>query len=489
MFTLNEILVALILSLLITQFLKLQWVSRRLPPGPTPLPLLGNLWLLNFRIHPDQLFEMANTYGNIFTVWLGQMPVIVLNGYQTVKDGLVYHSEELSGRPLFPIQLDMTKHKGIITSNGHTWKQQRRFGLMTLRNLGLGKRGLEERIQKEAQQLEETFSAERGRPINPSPFIVNAVANVICSMVFGHRFSIDDEVFQQLINATDFIINAQRHAWSRLYNVFPWLMRKCPGPHQMLFHNMEKIRTYIRKEIKGHQEHMSSEPQDFIDYYLDQISKAKDDPMSTYNEENMVQVMVDLFLAGSETTTTTLRWALLYMVKYPEIQEKVQKELDSVLGRSQIICYEDRKRLPYTNAVIHEIQRYASIVPVGLPHLCVKQMTLQEFPINEGTTVLPNLSSVLRDPEHWETPREFNPSHFLDEGGNFLAKEAFLPFSAGHRVCLGEQLARTELFIFFTNLLRAFKFQLPAGVTHITSDIIVAATIQPHPYKISITQR
>ncbi|XP_029472809.1 cytochrome P450 2J2-like [Rhinatrema bivittatum] len=489
MLALSEFLVALILFFLIAHFLKLQWAGRRLPPGPTPLPVIGNLWLLNFHIHHDQFIQLAKTYGNVFTVWLGQRPVIVLNGYRTVKDALVSHSEELTGRPTFPLQLATSGSKGIITSNGHIWKQQRRFGLMTLRNLGLGKRSLEERIQEEAQQLVEVFSAERGRPIDPLPFIVNAVANVICSVVFGHRFSIDDDVFHQLIEATAFLINARKHAWSRIYDLFPWLMERIPGPHKMLFHHWKQLRSYIKQEIRSHREHMTSEPQDLIDFYLNQISKTKGDPFSTYDEENMIQVVHDLFLAGSETTTTTLRWAVLYMVKYPEIQEKVQKELDAVLGSSHIICYEDRKRLPYTNAVIHEVQRYGNIVPVGVPRLCVKQTTLQEFPINKGTIVLPNLSSVLYDPEHWETPRRFNPSHFLDKEGNFVSKEAFIPFSAGQRVCLGEQLARTELFIFFTNLFRAFTFQLPAGTTRINSDIIVAATIQPHPYKICAIQR
>uniref|UniRef100_A0A8C3SIU0 Uncharacterized protein n=1 Tax=Chelydra serpentina TaxID=8475 RepID=A0A8C3SIU0_CHESE len=160
-----------------------------------------------------------------------------------------------------------------------------------------------------------------------------------------------------------------------------------------------------------------------------------------------------------------------------------------VLGPSILIGYEDRKKLPYTNAVIHEIQRYSSITAVGVPRECVKDTMLQGFPIEKGTIILPNLTSALLDPEQWETPRQFNPNHFLDQDGHFVNKEAFLPFSAGHRVCLGEQLARTQLFIFFANLLRVFSFRLPEGVKEINTEAILGGTLQPHPYKICAVPR
>uniref|UniRef100_A0A452GTP3 Cytochrome P450 family 2 subfamily R member 1 n=1 Tax=Gopherus agassizii TaxID=38772 RepID=A0A452GTP3_9SAUR len=224
------------------------------------------------------------------------------------------------------------------------------------------------------------------------------------------------------------------------------------------------------------------------------ISKA--DPHSTFDEDNLVQTIFELFLAGTETTTTTMRWAVLNMVAYPDIQGegRVQKELDTVLGPSRLICYEDRKNLPYTNAVIHEIQRDFPRKVINenclyLPtSLTARHQTESNFPL-QGTIILPNLTSALLDPEQWETPRQFNPNHFLDQDGNFVKKEAFLPFSAGHRVCLGEQLARTELFIFFTNLLRAFTFRLPEGVKEVNTEFVLGGTLQPHPYKICAIPR
>ncbi|XP_078522817.1 cytochrome P450 2J4-like isoform X3 [Lissotriton helveticus] len=485
MLLITELFIALFLTLFIANYLKLQRLRRRYPPGPAPLPIIGNLWTLNFVLHYDTLMQLAKTYGNVFTVWLGQKPVVVLNGCQAIRDGLISHSEELVGRPKTPTYQDLTRGKGVIFSTGHNWKQQRRFGLMTLRNLGVGKKSLEVRIQEEAQTMVEFFAMTKGKSQNPSPAIIHSVTNVISVVIFGHHFSRDDKEFPQLIKANYVIASRLGSAWGRLFDAYPWLMRHIPGPHQDIFKSNAFMEKFVKKEIQSHKEKgVTEDPQDVIDFYQTKISRDPPDVASTFDEHNMVRLAAELFLAGTETTTTTLRWALLYMVKHPEIQENVQKELEDVLGESQIIHYEDRKRLPYTNAVIHEIQRMSGIIPVGLFRETGKEITLQGFNIEKGSLIIPNLSSALFDPDHWETPRQFNPGHFLDKEGKFMNKEAFLPFSAGHHVCLGEALARMELFIFFTSLLRAFTIRLPEGVENVKMDPVFGGTLRPHPYQI-----
>ncbi|KAJ1087396.1 hypothetical protein NDU88_000569 [Pleurodeles waltl] len=489
MFLVSELLLALVVYVLVAQFLKQRWMIRRLPPGPTPLPIIGNLWSLNFEVHYETLIQLAKTHGNVFTIWLGLTPVIVLNGCQTVRNALISHSEELSGRPSTPLSMVFMGDNGIVFSNGQTWKQQRRFGMMAMRNLGLGKKSLEVKIKEVSQQLLELFRSENGKAMDPAQPIASCVANVISSVVFGHCFSSNDKSFQQMLNAINSVINTRTQWWSRVYDAFPSIMSRLPLPQYEVFVEWEKARSYVKQEIRTHQENLSDEPQDFIDFYLRQMEQTTGDPSSPYEEANLVQVVLDLFFAGTETTTTTLRWALLYMTNHPEIQDKVQKELDSVLGDSQAIFYEDRKKLPYTNAVIHEIQRYSNIVGLGVPRECVQETTLQGYQIKKGTAVFPNLSSVLFDPGHWETPRQFNPEHFLDKEGNFVNREAFLPFGAGHRVCFGEQMARVEFFIFFSSLLRSFTFQPPEGIKKLKEDFIHAGTMLPHPYKVCAIPR
>uniref|UniRef100_A0A8D0EK26 Cytochrome P450 2J6-like n=1 Tax=Strix occidentalis caurina TaxID=311401 RepID=A0A8D0EK26_STROC len=420
--------------------------------------------------------HLAKTHGNIYTLWFGWTPVIILNGYQAVKDGMTTHPEDVSGRMVSPFFRALAKGKGEIFL-GHHWKQQRRFGITTLRSLGMGKKGLEYRVQEEASHLVEFFLNLKGRPVDPSFRLFHSISNVICAVVFGYHFSDEDKTFHELISATEYLFKFLGSFVHQLYEIFPWLMCCLPGPHKKALSCYEVLSSFARNEIRRHVERgMPDEPQDFIDFYLVEMEK--------HDEENLVYVINDLFLGGSETSSTTLYWGLLFMVK-------VQKELDAVLGPSQLICYKDRRELPYTNAVVHEIQRFSNIVFVGMPRVCVRNTTLLGFPIKKGTIIMPNIASVLYDPEQWETPRQFNPGHFLDKEGKFVSREAFLPFSAGkwHRVCLGEHLARTELFIFFASLLRAFTFRLPEGVTKISTEPILGGTLQPHPYRLCAIPR
>ncbi|XP_018426755.1 PREDICTED: cytochrome P450 2J6-like [Nanorana parkeri] len=490
MWTISELFFLFVGSLLIINYLRVLWNSRSLPPGPFPLPFVGNLWRLKFQLHPATLTQLSKLYGKIYTVWLGDSPLVVLNGWRAVKDGIVSHSEELSGRPVASYLKDLLGGGGILMSNGHVWKQQRRFGLMTLRNLGLGKRGLESRIQDEAQYIVESFRAYKGAPFDPFNIITATVANVIAAVVFGHRFSIDDATYQELIKSNHGLLEGGASPWAKMYDILPWLMKHVPGPHQTAFTKIKFLRQFTKKEIRTHKENgLLEEPQDVIDYYLDQIEKRKTEVDSTFDEKNLISMVIDLFLAGTETTTTTLQWALLYMVAYPHIQQNIHEELDAVLDGSKVVCYEDRKRLPYTNAVIHEVQRFANIAAVGIPRTCVKEVKVYAFSLKKDTMVLANLDSVLFDPQCWKTPDQFNPNNFLDEKGDFLINEAFLPFSGGARVCLGEQLARYELFIFFTTLMRSYQFHLPEGVTEANTKYIYNLTLQPHPYQVCAIPR
>ncbi|GAB1300108.1 Cytochrome P450, family 2, subfamily ab, polypeptide 1 [Apodemus speciosus] len=447
---------------------------------------------------------LAQTHGSVFTVWLGSTPIVVLSGFRAVKEALVSNSEQFSGRPLTPFFRDLFGEKGVICSNGLTWRQQRRFCLTTLRELGLGKQALELQLQHEAAELAKVFHQEQGRAFDPQVPIIRSTTRVIGALVFGHHFLSEEPIFLELIQAINLGLAFVSTIWRRLYDMFPWALRYLSGPHQKIFQYHEAVRGFIRHEIIRHKLRTPEAPKDFINCYLSQIARAMDDPVSTFNEENLIQAVIDLFLGGTDTTATTLHWALIYLVHHRAIQERVQQELDEVLGTAQTICYEDRERLPYTRAVLHEVQRLSSVVAVGAVRQCVTSTWMHGYYVpkakeamlslsimgsSQGTIILPNLASVLYDPECWETPHQFNPGHFLDKDGNFVANEAFLPFSAGHRVCPGEQLARMELFLMFATLLRTFRFQLPEGSQDLRLEYVFGGTLQPQPQKICAVLR
>ncbi|XP_005419041.1 cytochrome P450 2J6-like isoform X2 [Geospiza fortis] len=461
MLTVSEVLVFFVLSLLLIEFLKLQWMRRHFPPGPTPYPFFGNLLQMNFKIHHEHLKKMAKIHGNIFTLWISNTPVIVLQGFQAVKEGLTAHAEDVAGRPESRIFQILTHGNGVLFSNGHLWKQQRRFGMATMRKMGLGKKKKDYLLQEEAAHLVEYLQKTN-----------------------------DDENFHRLIESFDTLAAFLNSISFYMYELSPWLA----GHFLPSVKKMKSCRDFVEallvKELEIHKgKRKLDENQHFIDYYLDEIDKTKGDADATYDEENLIQTVADLFVAGIETTATTLLWALLYMVIYPDIQEKVQKELDAVVGCSHVFCYEDRKRLPYTNAVIHEIQRYSNILLIALPRMSVKDTELLGYRIPKNTVVLSNIDSVLADPGKWETPDQFNPGHFLDKDGNFVNREAFLPFAIGHRVCMGELLARMELFIVFSTLLQAFTFTLPEGVKEVNTKFVFGSTMKPLPYQLCAIPR
>uniref|UniRef100_A0A8C8VQJ7 Cytochrome P450 2J2-like n=1 Tax=Pelusios castaneus TaxID=367368 RepID=A0A8C8VQJ7_9SAUR len=399
------------------------------PPGPLALPFLGHILHIDVKQPHVTVQKLVEKYGNVFSLQLGNLTLVIVNGFQMVKEVLIHQGEHFVDRPQIPLTYDIFGSFGLIFSNGYSWKQQRRFALSTLRNFGLGKRSLAERIQEESRYLTDAIEEEKGQPFDPHFKINNAVSNIICSIIFGDRFEYYDSRFQELLRLIDEAGYLQGSIWSQLYNAFPTLMKWIPGPHHTIFKNWESLKCFVRGMIAKHKEDWNpSETRDFIDCYLKEIAKA--DGNSSFHEENLLFSTLDLFFAGTETTSTTIRWALLYMAIYPDVQEKVQAEIDTVIGQSRQPAMDDRDNMPYTNAVIHEVQRKSNILPFSAPRMSTIDTTLAGFFVPKGTVVLPSLTSVLFDRNEWETPDSFNPEHFLEDG-QFRKRDAFLPFSAG----------------------------------------------------------
>ncbi|KAJ4942813.1 hypothetical protein JOQ06_005325 [Pogonophryne albipinna] len=463
--------------------------SGSFPPGPRGLPIVGNMFSVDYQRAHESMTELAGTYGDVYSLRMGQSWMVVLNRFEVLREALVTQGDSLSDRPDLPLFVDISSGLGIVFSNGNTWKQQRRFALSTLKYFGFGKKSLEPIILDEFSYCANDIRSYNGKPFNPHLLINNVVSNIICSLVFGHRFEYGDKKFTKLMEWFEKGLEIEGSIWTQLYNSFPWLMRRLPGPHQTVQHIWDDVKEFIRVEIKKHKQNWDpSDPRDYIDCFLNEIQKGKGQADNTFDEENLVGSAWDLFLAGSETTSTTLRWAFLFMTKYPEMQTKVQAEIDRVIGQSRQPSMEDRANLSYTDAVIHEIQRMGNIVPLNLPHVTNRDIQLGGYTIPKGVTIIPNLTSVLYDKNEWETPNTFNPGHFLNKEGKFVTRAAFIPFSAGKRQCLGENLARMELFLFFTSFMQHFNFSMPAGVKPVL-DFRFGVTLAPVEYEICITSR
>ncbi|XP_009895990.2 cytochrome P450 2H1 [Dryobates pubescens] len=463
----------------------------KMPPGPITFPIIGSMLQLNPRNLPESLKELSKKYGPVFTVHLGPQKVVVLYGYDVVKEALIDQGENFSGRGTLPLIKKLFQGTGIVTSNGETWRQLRRFTLTTLRDFGMGKKGIEERIQEEARFLVERIRNTKERPFNPGNFLVHAVSNIICSVIFGDRFDYEDKKFLTLVDLLEENNDLQNSTHTQLYNFFPSVMDHIPGPHQKLIENTETVNRFALEIIAEHQKTLDPTcPRDFIDAFLTKMEQEKGNAHSEFTVESLSQTTLDLFFAGTGTTSITLRYGIMILQKYPEIVEKVQKEIDSVIGRERSPCMADRSRMPYTDAVIHEIQRFIDFLPINVPRAVTKDIKFRDYFIPKDTMIFPMLHPILHDNKEFPNPEKFDPGHFLNADGTFKRSDYFMPFSAGKRVCAGEGLARMELFIFLTAILQNFTLKSAVDRKDIDlSPIITTLANIPRPYEVSFLPR
>ncbi|KAM3852586.1 cytochrome P450 2K4-like [Vipera latastei] len=465
--------------------------SKDFPPGPRPLPVIGNLHIMDLKKPYQTMLELSKVYGPVFRIQLGFQKIVVLAGYKTVKEALVNHADAFAERPNIQLSDEISEGFGILFSHGENWKVMRRFTLSALRDYGMGKRTIEDKISEECRVLIKAFESYEGQPFENTTIMNSAVGNIIVSIILGKRYEYEDPTFQRLIKLVNENVQLAGSPPVLLYNMFP-MFGFLFGVRTILLKNKKELFSFIKTTFIEHLKALDENDQrSLIDSFLvRQAEEKKNKAESYFHNENLTVVVNNLFAAGMDTTSTTLRWAMLLMMKYPDIQNKVYEEISRIIGSAQPRI-EHRAKMPYTDAVIHEVQRFADIVPGNVARATTVDITFKGFFIPKGTHIVPLLTSVLHDESQWEKPHEFYPEHFLDSEGKFVKRDAFMPFSAGRRICLGETLAKMELFLFFTSLLQRFTLQPPCGISKEDLDLTPAIgfTTPPMPYMLCALPR
>ncbi|XP_047510648.1 cytochrome P450 18a1-like [Pieris napi] len=444
-----------------------------LPPGPYGLPFIGCLpWLYRGSPHSWYL-AWAKRYGNIFSLRLGNSLVVCISSANILRD--VFNKSDSIGRPKTPLN-NLLGGYGIILSEGILWKKQRQFVLDKFRALGVrlwSRQKFENCIIDEVQEMVTEIAVKEEQPQDPVMVLGRHIHNVICQLMMSYRFVDGDPQFQ----AFNALVTRGMQLFGSVHigEHLPIYMR-LPGKKAVL----KEIKANLDKISSFHEAHLISRiemrknssmdytPEDLLDYYLQEMYKGVEGgELQTVLEDKekvkqAVQVMNDLFSAGMETSRTAVVWLLLMMIREREVAAKVRQEMSGAVEPGQLVTLDHRLQMPYMEAVIFETLRITCIVPLGTAHVNTSDWNVEGFTIPAGTTLVPLINKINMDPEHFPVPEKFIPERFL-ENNRLSLPDHFIPFGVGRRICLGEQLARMELFIFFSNLMNNFDWEIPEG--------------------------
>ncbi|XP_064639466.1 cytochrome P450 2U1-like [Lineus longissimus] len=426
---------------------------------------------------------------DIVSLYLGPDLFIFLHSYEAVKEA--FQNESLSDRPeSFFYSKYLSKGRGLISSNGKLSRKQRHFTLSALRDFA-GKMAAEKNILSEVEQLSSEIDKRDKTSFDMTPLFNMAASNIICITTFGRQYSYDDAEF---LSYTEIINEYFRLAkFGSLANLSP-ILRYLPGDITSL-NRIDEIFSQLfcmtDKQIAEHRENFDPDNvKDYIDAcLLEQQHGRGGDTENTLTDEQLKWNVVELFFAGADTTSTTLQWAILYLMINPEEQAKVQAELDEVLGQDGMVTLMDRRRLSYTDAALLEVMRLGMGSVAGPHSNNHHDIQFRGFTIPKGAYVHPNIWFLQRDPKVWESPEQFNPRNFLNESGKVVTRQEFIPFGIGRRQCPGESLARMETFLIFATLLHKFTFSLPPGEAEPSLEPVVGLTMSPAPYRTLISKR
>lgn len=486
-----EVVLLMVLLLLLKKALS---KPQGLPPGWWGLPLIGHVPLSFKKTMEDHVLDLQKRHGNV-NIWrIGTQVMVFIHDHQLIKEA--FNKVEFTDRPDWIIfNLKEKPAIGLAGSNGLQWHNNRRFSLRQLRDMGMGKSKIVGAVQKQAKLLVEELKGQADKPA-PIPHALNVtIVNVIFQMVTGLQFETSDPKLKEFQDLIDEIL--QGLTWSSVLDFLPWI-RVLPESFVYWLCNLglidnfkDRLSIYFKEVIEEHRATLDrNNPRDVIDGYLMEMEEKKDEPDSTFHEKDLIFLILDLFITGMTTTGDTIKFISYYLAANPKVQRKLQAEIDEVLDGAPA-SMEDKARMPYTEAVIHEVLRMSSLASLGIQHMATQDTQFAGYTIPKGAIINGVGMSVHHDPRFWDDPHQFQPERWLDENGHFTTKkEGFLPFGVGKRQCIGEGLARMELFIFTTAMFQSLNIAPPPGkIVKVGADPIIPLFHTPYTQDVLFTVR
>ncbi|XP_065862562.1 premnaspirodiene oxygenase-like [Euphorbia lathyris] len=449
----------------ITFFIISSRKSKALPPEPWKLPIIGNLLNLVGSFPHHNLYKLSKKYGPIMHLKLGEISTIVISSPETAKEVLKTHDLTFANRP-FSLAANIMAYESsdlVFAPYGEYWRQLRKICMLELLST--------KRVQsfrsirkEEVLNIMQLFSASEGNPINFTSIVFKYMYSVISRAAFG-KVRKEQEGFVPHVKE---IIEVG--AGFSIADLFPSIkiLQRVGGMKaklERLHHEADKI---LQSIVSDHQARKQTQKekigeddqQDLVDVLLKFQGDSNLDFSLTTN--NIKAVILDIFIAGSETSSTTVEWAMAEMLKNPGVMEKAQAEVRQVFSEKGYVDEAKLGELNYLKLVIKEALRLHPPLPLLLPRESQDECDIYGFHIPKNTKLFVNAWAIGRDPKHWKEAEKFNPERFSEgalidyKGGNF----ELIPFGSGRRVCPGITFGVLNVELPLANLLYHFDWKL-----------------------------
>ncbi|PUZ74407.1 hypothetical protein GQ55_1G062800 [Panicum hallii var. hallii] len=448
--------------------------SVRLPPGPWQLPVIGSLHHLVGRPLVHRAFaDLARRLdAPLMYLRLGEVPVVVATSRDAAREVMRTHDATFATRPWSPtIRIMMEDGQGLVFAPyGDLWRQLRRISILELLSARRVQSFRRVREDEAARLVAAVAAAPPGEAVNVSRRIAVLVADSAVRAMIGDRFSRRDEFLVSLEEGLKLVSGfslGDLFPSSPLVSFFSGTARRAYANHRKNFELMDCA-------IKQHEERRTmaaangtddqqEEEEDLVDVLLRvQKEGGLDVPLTI---GIIKAVILDLFSAGSETSATTLEWAMSELMRYPDVMKKAQAELRGTLNGKPKVTEDDLAHVKYLKLVIKETLRLHPPAPLLLPREARESCKVLGYDVPKGTTVFVNAWAIGRDPRYWDDPEEFKPERFESGTVDFKGMDfEFIPFGAGRRMCPGMVFAQSNIELALAALLYHFDWKLADGL-------------------------
>nr|VDD26105.1 unnamed protein product [Brassica oleracea] len=462
----------LLLLVTITFTKRFQTSKINLPPGPQKLPIIGNLHNLDGLLHIC-LQKLSKTYGPVMKLHFGFVPIVIVSSNKAAEEVLKTHDLDCCSRPeTIATKKISYNFKDIgFAPYGEEWRALRKLAvikLFSLKKLNSFRYIREEENDLLVKKLSE--ASQKQSPVNLKKALFTLVASIICRLAFGQNLHesefIDEDGMEELASRSEKL--QAKFAFS---NFFPggWIVDRITGQSKSLEGLFSELDDFFNQVLDDHLKPGRSvlESPDVVDVMIDMMNKQGGDGSFKLTTDHIKGIISDIFLAGVNTSATTILWAMTELMRNPSVMKKVQDEVRTVLGESrQRITEEDLNQLNYFKLVIKETFRLHPTAPLLLPRETMSPIKVRGYDIPKKTQIMINVYAIARDPKLWENPDEFKPERFSDisvdyRGLNF----ELLPFGSGRRICPGMTMGIAMVELGLLNLLYFFDWVLPEGTT------------------------